>query len=71
MNIERAEGKRLGRNKPCPCGSNRKYKHCHLPFVNGKKQEEIQKRNRRDEAARIYTQMISPRGNANGTNTGG
>ena len=22
---------RVGRNRPCPCGSGRKYKKCHLP----------------------------------------
>lgn len=22
--------KKIGRNEPCPCGSGRKYKHCHL-----------------------------------------
>jgi len=26
--IERAQPK-IGRNDPCPCGSGRKYKHCH------------------------------------------
>lgn len=24
---------KVGRNAPCPCGSGRKYKHCHLPTV--------------------------------------
>lgn len=24
-----ATGKKVGRNEPCPCGSGRKYKHCH------------------------------------------
>jgi preprotein translocase subunit SecA len=23
------EGQKVGRNDPCPCGSGRKYKHCH------------------------------------------
>ena len=23
------EGRKVGRNEPCPCGSGRKYKHCH------------------------------------------
>jgi SEC-C motif len=23
------EAKKIGRNEPCPCGSGRKYKHCH------------------------------------------
>ncbi|MGI3187294.1 SEC-C metal-binding domain-containing protein, partial [Nioella aestuarii] len=22
------QGKKVGRNTPCPCGSGRKYKHC-------------------------------------------
>jgi len=25
----RREGKKVGRNEPCPCGSGRKYKKCH------------------------------------------
>jgi preprotein translocase subunit SecA len=24
-----AGGKKIGRNDPCPCGSGKKYKHCH------------------------------------------
>ena len=23
------DGRKVGRNEPCPCGSGRKYKHCH------------------------------------------
>jgi len=23
------EGKKVGRNEPCPCGSGKKYKQCH------------------------------------------
>jgi preprotein translocase subunit SecA len=23
------EGVKVGRNDPCPCGSGKKYKHCH------------------------------------------
>src|ERR1043165_3334132 len=23
---------KVGRNDPCPCGSGKKYKHCHLPI---------------------------------------
>ena len=23
--------KKIGRNDPCPCGSGKKYKHCHYP----------------------------------------
>lgn len=26
-----ATGGEIGRNSPCPCGSGRKFKHCHLP----------------------------------------
>ena len=22
-------GQKIGRNEPCPCGSGKKYKHCH------------------------------------------
>ncbi len=25
----RRDGKKIGRNEPCPCGSGKKYKHCH------------------------------------------
>jgi preprotein translocase subunit SecA len=25
---EKIEGKKIGRNDPCPCGSGKKYKHC-------------------------------------------
>ncbi|MYC31343.1 MAG: hypothetical protein F4X65_14855 [Chloroflexi bacterium] len=27
--ILRQEGRKIGRNEKCPCGSNRKYKRCH------------------------------------------
>ena len=27
--IEPAQSSKVGRNEPCPCGSGRKYKHCH------------------------------------------
>ncbi|MET0498147.1 MAG: SEC-C metal-binding domain-containing protein [Steroidobacteraceae bacterium] len=23
------DSKKVGRNEPCPCGSGKKYKHCH------------------------------------------
>ena len=23
------QGEKIGRNDPCPCGSGKKYKHCH------------------------------------------
>ena len=25
----RRDGRKVGRNEPCPCGSGKKYKHCH------------------------------------------
>ena len=25
----RREGRKVGRNEPCPCGSGKKYKRCH------------------------------------------
>ncbi len=28
-NLKTAEGKKVGRNDPCPCGSGKKYKNCH------------------------------------------
>jgi uncharacterized protein YecA (UPF0149 family) len=28
-------GPRVGRNDPCPCGSGKKYKKCHLPLEEG------------------------------------
>lgn len=27
--LERSLSKKVGRNDPCPCGSGKKYKHCH------------------------------------------
>jgi hypothetical protein len=24
-------GRKVRRNEPCPCGSGKKFKHCHLP----------------------------------------
>ncbi|MBD8873431.1 preprotein translocase subunit SecA [Rhodanobacter sp. DHB23] len=29
MQLPQPEGPRVGRNDPCPCGSGRKFKHCH------------------------------------------
>ena len=28
------EYSKIGRNEPCPCGSGRKHKHCHLRILN-------------------------------------
>lgn len=33
--LKRAYGK-TGRNEPCPCGSGKKYKHCHMREVERK-----------------------------------
>jgi hypothetical protein len=30
-----AEMERVGRNEPCPCGSKKKYKHCHQSRAQG------------------------------------
>ena len=27
--IQRHEGRKIGRNEKCPCGSGKKYKRCH------------------------------------------
>jgi preprotein translocase subunit SecA len=27
--------RKVGRNEPCPCGSGKKYKHCHGTLSNG------------------------------------
>ncbi|MEW6048602.1 MAG: SEC-C metal-binding domain-containing protein, partial [Bacillota bacterium] len=27
--VQRRVGVKVGRNDPCPCGSGKKYKHCH------------------------------------------
>lgn len=29
LSVERATGPKVGRNDPCPCGSGKKFKHCH------------------------------------------
>lgn len=38
-----------GRNDPCPCGSEKKYKHCHL----GKNAEEIEETAKRNVLAMV------------------
>lgn len=35
-----SSGPRVGRNDPCPCGSGRKYKKCHLPADEGQRATE-------------------------------
>jgi preprotein translocase subunit SecA len=33
----RNTGAKVSRNDPCPCGSGKKYKNCHMKMENGKK----------------------------------
>ena len=33
----RNRGEKVGRNEPCPCGSGKKYKNCHMKLEAGKK----------------------------------
>jgi hypothetical protein len=35
---------KIGRNDPCPCGSGKKYKHCHLPLEEAKQAEDLRMR---------------------------
>ncbi|MCB0027804.1 MAG: SEC-C domain-containing protein, partial [Anaerolineales bacterium] len=41
----RRDAPKVGRNDPCPCGSGKKYKHCHM------KQDEAARRGRAPGAA--------------------
>lgn len=34
----------IGRNDPCPCGSGKKYKHCHLPIEEAARAEQLRLR---------------------------
>ena len=49
--------KNTGRNDPCPCGSGKKYKKCHLPEDEAKRHEELEKQQalRTAEAAETET----------------
>ena len=44
---------KIGRNKPCPCGSDRKHKQCHLRILNEMEQfacmEKYRLERKRDE----------------------
>jgi uncharacterized protein YecA (UPF0149 family) len=33
--VHTVHGSKVGRNEPCPCGSGRKYKHCHGASTGG------------------------------------
>jgi hypothetical protein len=35
---------KVGRNDPCPCGSGKKYKHCHLPIEEAAQAEQLRMR---------------------------
>lgn len=35
---------KIGRNDPCPCGSGKKYKHCHLPIDQAGQQQQLRQR---------------------------
>jgi SEC-C motif len=35
---------KIGRNDPCPCGSGKKYKHCHLPIEEAAQAEQLRMR---------------------------
>src|SRR5688572_15887564 len=45
--LYRAQGgpmPKVGRNDPCPCGSGKKYKHCHLPIEEAAQAEQLRLR---------------------------
>ena len=37
---------KIGRNEPCPCGSGKKFKKCHLPIIEAKRRELAETRER-------------------------
>jgi SEC-C motif len=58
---------KVGRNDPCPCGSGKKYKHCHLPLEEAAQAEQRRLRQAVDtlmpqivEAARGLPEAIPP-----------
>src|SRR5215813_8538724 len=58
---------KIGRNDPCPCGSGKKYKHCHLPIEEAAEAEQRRLRGAVDtlmpqiiEAARELPEAIPP-----------
>jgi hypothetical protein len=58
---------KIGRNDPCPCGSGKKYKHCHLPIEEAAQAEQRRLRQSVDtlmpqivEAARELPEAIPP-----------
>jgi len=55
-----------GRNEPCPCGSGKKYKHCHL----GKEMAEIEGAPKRNIVALILVLLCIGAGVAVGMSSG-
>jgi hypothetical protein len=58
---------KVGRNDPCPCGSGKKYKHCHLPIEQAAQAQQRRLRQAVDtlmpqliEAARQLPEAIAP-----------
>ena len=48
---------KVGRNEPCPCGSGKKYKNCHLKAENGTGESEA-KSEQRLPKAKTFREMI-------------
>lgn len=41
LKISRRNETLPGRNDKCPCGSGKKFKHCHLPIARDKVQKQV------------------------------
>ena len=56
---------KVGRNDPCPCGSGKKFKHCHFEEVDSAKVAEqnahLAKKSPLDSAARALNRMRKQR----------
>ena len=48
---------KIGRNQPCPCGSGKKYKHCHLLI----QREQIEKQREIRRQVDEFTKKVSER----------
>lgn len=49
---------KVGRNEPCPCGSGRKYKDCHLRLETGTTPGELAWRRLHDLTLRLPTELL-------------
>ncbi|MBW2039831.1 MAG: SEC-C domain-containing protein [Deltaproteobacteria bacterium] len=49
---------RIGRNEPCPCGSGKKFKKCHLPIAE-EMRKQAEEADKRDEELFRYREAIS------------